>query len=123
MSTLALAPESPPAPRHIAPLWHTIVLVLSFLVMAAGGAIVQQRAAAHATTLPTPSRPTALYLSLIAMEWGLVLYVVRVGLRRTGDFVARGGGWPLEPSARCRARFRRGARGMGRLDAVLVDCR
>ena len=84
MTTLAIAPESPPAPRLIAPIAHTIALVVLFLAVAAGGALVQQRAAAHATTLPAPSRPTTLYLSLIAMEWGLVLYVVRGGLRRTG---------------------------------------
>jgi len=95
MTTLAIAPESPPAPRLIAPIAHTIALVLLFLVMAAGGAIFQQRAAAHATTLPAPSRPTTLYLSLIAMEWGLVLYVVRGGLRRTGTSLRDvvGGRW------------------------------
>jgi membrane protease YdiL (CAAX protease family) len=95
MTTLAVAPESPPAPRLIAPIAHTIALVLLFVVMAAGGAMLQQRAAAHSTTLPAPGRPTTLYLSLIAMEWGLVLYVVRGGLRRTGtslrDLV--GGRW------------------------------
>lgn len=95
MTTLAIPLESPPAPRLVAPLSHTIALVLLFLVMAAGGALFQQRAAVQATTLPAPSRPTTLYLSLIAMEWGLVLYVVRGGLRRTGtslrDLV--GGRW------------------------------
>lgn len=95
MTTLAIAPESPTAPRVIAPIAPTIALVLSFLVMAAAGTILQQRAAAHATTLPAPSRPTMLYLSLIAMEWGLVLYVVRVGLRRTGTSLRDvvGGRW------------------------------
>ena len=95
MSTYAIAPESPPAPRLIAPLAHTIALVLLFVVMAAGGALFQQRAAAHGATLPAPSRPTMVYLSLIAMEWGLVLYVVRVGLRRTGTTLREvvGGRW------------------------------
>ena len=95
MTTLAIAPESPPAPRLIAPIAHTIVLVLVFLLVAVSGAIFQQRAAAHATTLPSPSRPTTLYLSLIAMEWGLVLYVVRGGLRRTGTSLRDvvGGRW------------------------------
>lgn len=95
MTTLAIAHESPPAPRLIAPIGHTIGLVLLFLIMAVGGAIFQQRAAAHASTLPAPSRPTTLYLSLIAMEWGLVLYVVRGGLRRTGTSLRDvvGGRW------------------------------
>ena len=95
MTTLAIATGSPSAPRPIAPIAHTIALVLLFLVLAAGGAIFQQRAAGHATTLPAPSRPTTLYLSLIAMEWGLVLYVVRGGLRRTGTSLRDvvGGRW------------------------------
>jgi membrane protease YdiL (CAAX protease family) len=95
VTTLAIAPESRPTPRLIAPITHTIALVLGFLVMAAGGALFQQRAAAHGSTLPAPSRPTMLYLSLIAMEWGLVLYVVRVGLRRTGTSLREvvGGRW------------------------------
>ena len=95
MTTLAIASESPSAPRLIAPIAHTIALVLVFVVLAVGGALFQQRAAAHATTLPAPSRPTTLYLSLIAMEWGLVLYVARVGLRRTGTSLREvvGGRW------------------------------
>ena len=95
MTSLAMASEPQPAPRLIAPLAHTIALVLLFLVVAASGAMFQQRAAAHATTLPAPSRPTTLYLSLIAMEWGLVLYLVRAGLRRTGTSLRDvvGGRW------------------------------
>jgi membrane protease YdiL (CAAX protease family) len=95
MTTLALDPGQRSAPRLIAPIAHTIALVLLFLVMAAAGALFQQRAAAHATTLPAPSRPTTLYLSLIAMEWGLVLYVVRGGLRRMGTSLRDvvGGRW------------------------------
>src|SRR5262249_20098156 len=94
-TTLAVAPDSRPAPRLIAPIAHTIALVLLFVVVAAGGALLQQRAAAHAATLPAPSRPTMLYLSLIAMEWGLVLYVVKAGLSRTGTSLREvvGGHW------------------------------
>ena len=95
MTAFDSTPEAVPAPRLVAPPAHTAALVLLFLVMAAGGALLQQRAAAHATTLPAPSRPTLLYLSLIAMEWGLVLYVVRAGLRRTGASLREliGGRW------------------------------
>ncbi|HEY6196001.1 MAG TPA: CPBP family intramembrane glutamic endopeptidase [Candidatus Eisenbacteria bacterium] len=94
MTTLAAAPESRPAPRLVAPIAHTIALVLLFLAMAVGGGLLQHQAA-HSAMLPAPSRPTAVYLYLIAMEWGLVLYVARGGLRRTGtalrDLV--GGHW------------------------------
>ena len=95
MSTFAIATESPPGLRRIAPIAHTIALVVLFLVMAAGGAMFQQRAVARGATLPAPSRPTMLYLSLIAVEWGLVLYVVRGGLRHTGTSVRDvvGGRW------------------------------
>ena len=100
MTTLAVAPETRPAPRLIAPVAHTVALVLMFLVVAASGALFQLRAAAHSTTVPAPSRPTLVYLSLIAMEWGLVLYVVRVGLRRTATSLRDviGGRWsrPLD---------------------------
>ena len=77
MSTLVLE-NVPPAPRRpIAPLWHTLSLLLLFLGMAAWGAILQHRVAAHASAMPRPSSVLPLYLSLMAMEWGLVLYVVK----------------------------------------------
>lgn len=95
MSTRALAPERQPTSQLIAPRAHTAALVVLFLVMAAGGALLQQLAAVHAAPLPAPSRPAGLYLSLIAMEWGLVLYVARAGLRRTGTSLRTliGGRW------------------------------
>lgn len=94
MATIAFERETSPGPRLVAPVWHTALLVALFLVLALGGALMQQRSAPTGA-LPRPSRPAALYLSLMAMEWGLVLYVWRGGLRRTGtslrDLV--GGRW------------------------------
>ena len=95
MTTLDDAPQTPTRPRLIGPPAHTLALVLLFIALAVSGALFQQRAAAHSAALPAPSRPAALYLSLIAMEWGLVLFVSRGGLRRTGTSLRAliGGHW------------------------------
>lgn len=95
MSTLALDHEPTPLPKPVAPIWHTVLLIGLFLGMAAWGASIQQHAASHSRSLPRPGAVVPLYLSLMAMEWGLVLYVWKVGLRRAGvsirDLV--GGRW------------------------------
>ncbi|MFI5167004.1 MAG: type II CAAX prenyl endopeptidase Rce1 family protein [Thermoanaerobaculales bacterium] len=69
--------------RAIAPWWHTVLLVGLFLLITAAGAVFQH----HVQTAPGTSHEhphlAPLYLSLIAMEWGLVLYV-RKGLWRRG---------------------------------------
>jgi CAAX protease family protein len=94
MTTLAIPSSAAAVPRRLAPLRHTLILIGFFLVIALWGALMQHRVAGSAT-LPRPSSPAALYLSLIAMEWGLVLYVWRGGLRtsgvRLGEWV--GGRW------------------------------
>jgi len=69
-----------PAPLSIRP---ALVLIGGFLAIAALGALAQHRAAGQAT-LPAPQSHALFYLSLIAIEWGLVLYVWRAGLRRDG---------------------------------------
>src|SRR6187397_2267674 len=82
VSTLAIEPV-PAGPRPAFRIRPTVVLIAAFLVMALWGAMVQRHAAhsAHPATLPRPTSPAAIYLSLMVMEWGLVLYVWRVGLR------------------------------------------
>lgn len=62
----------------IAPRWHTWLLVALFLALALSGALFQNQ------TQKQPESLVPLYLSLIAMEWGLFLYVWKGGLRRTG---------------------------------------
>lgn len=72
-------------PRPVASYRHTAVLAGVMLVMAASGAWFQHRAASTgATTLPHPRQMAGVYLSLIAMEWALVLYIWRAGLRLAG---------------------------------------
>jgi uncharacterized protein len=70
-------------PRPLASFRHTATLAAVFLVMAAWGAAMQGRAA-HAGAFARPQQVVPLYLSLLAMEWGLVLYVWRTGLRPSG---------------------------------------
>ena len=82
----AIAIDRPaPRPQPVARWRHTIVLVVMFLAMAAAGGMLQHRAvSAGSATLPHPSQPAWLYLGLIAMEWGLVTYVWKGGLRASG---------------------------------------
>ena len=70
------------APTRVAPVSHTVVLVVVFLVVALAGASMQHGMAAAATST-APRSQIPLYLSAIIMEWGLVYYVWRVGLTRT----------------------------------------
>ncbi len=79
-----LAAHATPFPRRIAPIRHTALLVLVFLALAVGGAVLQHRVSPSARALPRPPRVVPIYLSLLAMEWGMVLYVWRGGLRRSG---------------------------------------
>jgi len=82
--TTAIA-DSIPRPRPVASYRHTAVLIGVMLTIAASGAWFQHRAASSgAATLPHPQHLAGLYLSLIAMEWALVLYVWRAGLRPAG---------------------------------------
>ena len=84
MATLALPRAESWRPRLVAPLWHTLALVLLLVTLTAGGALFQLRA--HANPALTAHHPNAapLYLSLILAEWGLFYYVWKGGLQRTG---------------------------------------
>ena len=78
------APDAPDArDRLVAPLRHTVLLTGLFLGMAAAGAYYQHSARLRA---PSQAHPNVLplYLSLLALQWGLFYYVWRVGLSRTG---------------------------------------
>jgi membrane protease YdiL (CAAX protease family) len=81
-------------PQLIAPWWHTALLVLLTLALAAGGAAFQGQSAPGAEAVRQRNALVPLYLSLIGFEWLLFLYV-RFGLRLRGgrmrDLV--GGRW------------------------------
>lgn len=79
--SIAIAPPVSPS-RPVASARHSVIIIVAFLAMALAGALFQRKLAsappaAHPSVLP-------LYLQLLALEWGLFLYVWKRGLRRTG---------------------------------------
>ena len=90
-ATIPLAPESYGTNRrHVAPLWHTVGLLFFLALITYGGVRT------HGTT--TKASPATnlirLYLSVMAGEWMLLLYVWR-GIRRKGITLREliGGNW------------------------------
>ncbi len=84
MATLALPSIDSTNGKLVAPAWHTFLLVALFLAMALSGAFFQRHARAHSEMLQQHPNVVPLYLSLIAMEAGLFVFVLRGGLRRAG---------------------------------------
>jgi len=94
MTAIAAPRIESPSPKLIAPWWHTALLVALFLWLALSGAFFQRQARSEAGGLQQHPHLVPLYLSLIAMEWGLVYYVWK-GLRRSGTKLSEliGGKW------------------------------
>jgi membrane protease YdiL (CAAX protease family) len=92
MSTAAMPPTQSTKTQPVAPWLHTILLAFIFLGFTAAGAIFQRQARAH--PLRAGSSHIVLYLSLIAMEYGLFRYV-NAGLARRGVTMRSliGGSW------------------------------
>jgi hypothetical protein len=92
MSTAAMPQTLSTKTAPVAPWFHTMVLAFVFLSLAAAGAIFQRRASAH--PLSAGSSHLILYLSLIAVEYGLFRYV-NAGLARRGVTMKSliGGSW------------------------------
>jgi len=87
-STATMVPVAPadrPNERNlIAPLWHTVVLIVGMLAIAGYGAYVQSTAPAGPQLVAHRGSPLKLYLFLIASQWGLLRFVTAAGLKRTG---------------------------------------
>ena len=76
----------------LAPRWHTAVLVSLMIAVAATGALLARGGA----TLVAPSsggRVVAAYLPLMVVNWGLTIYVCRVGRARNALRSLLGRGW------------------------------
>lgn len=91
----AASPRGDDPSRPVAPWRHTAILIGVFLATAAAGALFQARGPSdHGTPAGHPN-VVPMYLSLLLLEWGLVFYVWRGGLRRSGtrlrDLI--GGSW------------------------------
>ena len=95
MASIAVPMNETPAPRLVARPLHTVLLITLFLGLAVSGAIFQQHAHSQPQILQQHPEVVPLYISLIAMEWGLVIYVWRAGLRKTGTKLSEliGGKW------------------------------
>jgi membrane protease YdiL (CAAX protease family) len=96
MATIAVVPGIESSrPKLVAPPWHTALLVALFLALAFGGALFQREARSQPGRLLQHPDVLPLYLSLIAMEWGLFLYVWKGGLRRSRTTLREliGGRW------------------------------
>ena len=95
MATIALTRIASPIPKLIAPRLHTALLIALVLGLAASGAFFQRHARSDPGMLQHHPNMMPIYLSAMAMEWGLVLYVWRGGLRRSGTKLSAliGGKW------------------------------
>ena len=95
MSTAVVAKIQSPNSRLIGSRWHTALLVALFLGIAVGGAFFQRHARSEPGILEQHAPLVPLYLSLIAMEWGLFVWVWRGGLGGTGTKLSEliGGKW------------------------------
>jgi membrane protease YdiL (CAAX protease family) len=95
MITESLEPSCPPRDRPlIAPLRHTLILLLIQLGLAAGGAYMQQANTGLSSTPGHPAMASA-YVVMIVLEWALIYYVW-VGIRRlkrVGILELVGGKW------------------------------
>jgi membrane protease YdiL (CAAX protease family) len=95
MATIAAPRIESSTSKLIAPWWHTALLIALFLGMALIGAFFQRHARSDPGMLQQHPQVVPLYLSLMAMEWGLFVWVWRGGLRKTGTKVREliGGRW------------------------------
>jgi membrane protease YdiL (CAAX protease family) len=95
MATIAAPGIESSNPKLIAPWRHTALLTALFLGLAVGGAFFQRHARSEPGMLQQHPHVVPLYVSLIAMEWGLFVWVWRGGLRKTGTKLREliGGNW------------------------------
>jgi CAAX protease family protein len=97
MTTIAVVPGIESSrPKLVAPRWHTVLLITLFFGLTLSGALFQRQVQSQpGRLLQHPAHLVPLYLSLIAMEWGLFLYVWKGGLRRSGTKLSEliGGKW------------------------------
>ena len=95
MATLAASRIESANVKFLAPPRHKAALIALFLVLALSGAIFQRQSHTHPGMLQQHPHLTPLYLFLIAMEWGLFVYVWKGGLSRTGARLSKliGGRW------------------------------
>jgi membrane protease YdiL (CAAX protease family) len=77
------APQRHSCDRELAPAWHTAVLVGVILLVAGSGALLTYYRPSSPLVSVGASRIASIYLPAIAAQWGLVVYVCRVGRGRS----------------------------------------
>lgn len=89
-SAAPVPPVESAAPTRVAPLWHTLLLIVILLLVALGGARMQNQPSSRPQVVARHPNMVTLYLGTMAFEWILVGYVW-LGIRRRtrlGDLVA-----------------------------------
>ncbi|HEX4337837.1 MAG TPA: type II CAAX endopeptidase family protein [Polyangiaceae bacterium] len=76
-----------------APWWHTTLLVSLIVLVATTGLLLTSNTAAPTLTGGQGARLSTLYLPLVLVQWGLVLYVCRIGRNRDELPALLGAGW------------------------------
>jgi membrane protease YdiL (CAAX protease family) len=77
----------------LAPAWHTAALIALMLAVALTGALLTSRGAQPLLRLSPSSRVTTVYLPMFVVQWGLALYVCRIGRPRTALRSLLGARW------------------------------
>jgi len=83
MATNTIVPSSPRVRPLIAPPWHTVGFIAIFVGLAVLGGFFQHAARQHPETVGQSTSAVPRYISVIVIEWLLVLYV-RMGVRKRG---------------------------------------
>jgi membrane protease YdiL (CAAX protease family) len=80
----------------VAPWWHTALLILFYLAVAAAGVALQHRVQGRPHIVAHRPNMIPIYISVIGMTWGLIYYVWKGGIRRRGITALQliGGRWP-----------------------------
>lgn len=78
-----IAKQTESAKKPIAPIRHTIVLIVIMLLISIGGAALQKKGPAESQIVSQHTSMLPLYVSLIVMEWLLVFFIWR-GVRQKG---------------------------------------
>ena len=82
MTSGGLETPRPDDAKLLAPRWHTALLVGLLLVVAVSGTWLTARNPATLAAPESGSRITSVYLPMILVAWGLVLFACRLGRRR-----------------------------------------
>lgn len=81
----------------LAPRWHTVALIALIVSVAVAGTLLRPAAGAADAVPAAPMTPAmrvlAIYLPMLLVQWGLVVYVARVGRPRSALGSLLGRGW------------------------------